>query len=290
MTTYSERPESQIKAASALRIGRLFCDVEKRLTGHQVAQPDDALFTTLLLHTLLTTCAELMEDMKKIGVFRHELTDIPSIWGLTKSMVVCNTFSKILTHFQVVKRIGIALCHPIAGSIDSHYPATGYLALVEKGLNTGFTFVYSPDIGNAGTQPTFVNIQNAEIYRTRILKEFERELNYKTELIRKGIPDIEVKKEGSKKYILVNDDGSPYVRIFRIEVPLKELKSMFRGVSNYLAQPTQEHWNGKDFKQLVNGQEAIEHVPGGGLSCRTSVWTVLNGGVAGPSTLSASSR
>jgi len=178
----------------------------------------------------------------------------------------------------------------MAGSIDSLYPATGYSSIVEKGLIRGFSFVYSPDVGGAGAKPAFSKLENAENYRKRIFKEFERELNYSKVGIRKGIPDIRVMKEGKCKYILVKDDGSPYVRIFRIDVPLTELKLMLRGVSNYLAQPTQIHWNGKDFKELVNSQETIWHDPSGGRWRDTSVRTGQGGGAGVPSARTANSR
>lgn len=251
MSAYFERPEGKIRADFALRIGRLFCDYEKRLVSLAKSERFDATLTITLLQSLLTTCAELIKSVDEQKPFLNKLSDVPSLWGLRSGMVVQNTFPGVLTHKLVLEYMRNALSHPNYGDVTHKYPVSGFQNLNENGEIVGFSFVNSPDIKQEGvvqsyrgeTKPTKTKPETnpAKTKLDKLREEFKRA---------KDSRELELQKKTNGKYEICCD-GVPYVRVFQIDVPLSSLKKLLRELSNHLAQPTRKYWDGHSVVELV---------------------------------------
>lgn len=251
MSAYFEEPEGKIRADFALRVGRLFCDYEKRLFSLAKSEQFDATLTITLLQSLLTTCAELIKSMKDKKPFLKELSDVPSLWGLKSGMVRRNTFPGVLTHKLVLEYMRNALSHPTYGDVTHEYPVSGFQNLNKNGEIVGFSFVNSPDIIKEGVVPSYLDETKptetksktypAETKLKKLQGEFKRANDSR---------ELELQKKTNGKYEIYCDEV-PYVRIFQIDVPLSSLKELLRELSNYLAQPTRTNWDMHSVAELV---------------------------------------
>lgn len=241
MSAYNETPDKRIRADFALRIGKLFSGYEKKLASLEVKEQFDATLTLVLLQSLLTTCSELMNKKPYDDYFDQQLVQVPALWGLRSDMVVRNTFPEKLTYKLVIDRVRNALSHPTYGDVEHKYPISGFKNINDSDGNIwGFSFVNSPDIKHEGSVESFC----------------ESEAGRKLAERRKGITKasgeqvLELSKKENGKFVICCC-GEPYVRIFQMSVPMTALKSLLLGLSNYLAQPTQNCWDGKSITQLV---------------------------------------
>ena len=67
-------------------------------------------------------------------------------------------------------------------------------------------------------------------------------------------PDLyvqEVVNNGETKYQIWTGD-KPYLQVFWIEIPVKTLENLVLELSNFLAQPIQEKWDGKTIDKILD--------------------------------------
>lgn len=241
MSAYNETPDKRIRADFALRIGKLFSGYEKKLASLEVKEQFDATLTLVLLQSLLTTCSELMNKKPYDDYFDQQLVQVPALWGLRSDMVVRNTFPEKLTYKLVIDRVRNALSHPTYGDVENKYPVSGFKNINDSDGNIwGFSFVNSPDIKHERRVESF-----GESEAGRKLAERRKEI-----IKASGEQVLELSKKENGKFAICCC-GEPYVRIFQMAVPMTALKSLLLGLSNYLAQPTQNGWDGKSITQLV---------------------------------------
>lgn len=241
MSAFKETPDKRIRADFAFRIGKLFSGYEKKLTSLEAEEQFDATLTLVLLQSLLTTCSELMNEKPYSDFFGQQLVDVPALWGLRSDMVVRNTFPQKLTHKLVINRMRHALSHPTYGDVGHKYPVSGFKNINDSDGNIcGFSFVNSPDIKNEGRVESF-DESDAE----RKLTAFQKAISKAS-----GEQVLRLFKKENGKFIICCGD-EPYICVFQIDIPMAALKTLLSGLSNYLAQPIQQGWDGKTIKQLV---------------------------------------
>lgn len=246
MSAYNETPDKRIRADFALRIGKLFSGYEKKLASLEVEEQFDATMTLVLLQSLLTTCSELMNKKPYDDYFDQQLVQVPALWGLRSDMVVRNTFPEKLTYKLVIDRVRNALSHPTYGDVEHKYPVSGFKNINDFDGNIwGFSFVNSPDIKHEGSVESFDESDRGRKLAVQKLAVRQKEIASAS-----GEQVLELSKKENGKFVICCR-GEPYVRIFQMSVPMTALKSLLLGLSNYLAQPTQNCWDGKSITQLV---------------------------------------
>lgn len=243
MSAYYEDPEGKVRADFALRVGKLYREYEGRLP---LIPPDERYEATLnlaLLHSLLTTCMELLKHMPQKREFEKPFADVPALWGLRSDMVIRDNFPGKPSQFEVLERIRNALSHPTHGDINVPYPTSGYRNINDVGGNqiSAFSFVNSPNVVREGVPPTYDQRDKAERQMTKLQKAFNRVGDHRP---------LRVEKTSSNKFAIYCKD-EPYVQIFQINIPMAALSALLLGLSNYLAQPTRDRWDGQSVVQLI---------------------------------------
>ncbi len=130
-----------------------------------------------------------------------------------------------------------ALSHPTHLDLSKNYPSTGYTT-IEDGSHIikAFVFIDSPDTKN-NSYKEYPDFGVAE----KNLNKMPKTKNIKiTKILNSGV-----------KYILTMDDEKPFVRIFEIHLNVDELRSLVLNLSNYLAQPIKNDWDGVSVVPLV---------------------------------------
>ena len=232
--------QNQIQADVAYRLGRI---------AQQYSQfdlPHEERFTSTLdlciLQYLLTHCLELLRAMTRNERKRHYLNDDLSrapLWGLKPDMVVVNTFRcGALTASFVLERMRHALSHPTVLDINSRFPSTGYMTIPDGSGNVAqFCVVNSPD--TKGNQIYSYDKKDAALQR------LEKAIDVG------DIPkDVEIISDGNDRFCF-GLHGKPFVRIFRIDLSPGELHELVIGLTNHLAQPVREAWDGMTIQALI---------------------------------------
>jgi hypothetical protein len=241
MSEYLEEPDGKIRADFALRVGRLFCEYERRGQATPESEQFDATMTIVLLQSLLTTCDELRKSLHGSGQFPNKLVDVPSLWGLRSDMVVRNSFPQEITHDHVLTRMRNALSHPAYGDVKAQYPVTGFRNLNENGKIVGFSFVNSPDVKTEGQVNSYANEKAGQPDLSKIQRELDKS---------GAGSQLELRQNPRGKYEIFLGEN-PYVRVFQIDVPLNALKKLLSELSNFLAQATRKRWDGMSVEKLV---------------------------------------
>lgn len=243
MSAYYEDPEGKIRADFALRIGKLYREYERRLPSIPANERYEATLNLTLLHSLLTTCTELLKHMPERRKFDKPFGDVPALWGLRSDMVIRNTFPGKPSHFDVLERIRNALSHPTHGDVNVQYPTSGYRNINDLCGNqiSAFSFVNSPDVAREGAFPTYDTHDKAEKKMTKLRSAFSKSGDHRP---------LKVEITSRNKYAIYCE-GEPYVQIFQINIPMPALSALLLGLSNYLAQPTRDRWDGQSVVQLI---------------------------------------
>lgn len=236
---YFRDPHHRIQADLAYRLGCV------SLQYSQLPLPPDQNFAVSLdlciLQNLLTNCIELINAMTKherrVSFFRCAISE-SSPWGLSPSMVKSNSFRNAsLGVDDVLRHTRNALSHPTSVVADADYPSTGYTTCPGRSNNIErFRFISSPDTKNNQLR-TFPDRQTAD------------------EHIRRGKRDGSMHEDvdaapHENRFILVRA-GRPYARLFIMEVTPAQLHALVLGLSNHLAQPIRDAWDGHTIAQLV---------------------------------------
>ena len=101
---------------------------------------------------------------------------------------------------------------------------------------------------------TLCFIDSPDVKKTDRLKNYSKdqiEKILKDEIkFSEGIETSKIEVGNENKYQFKKDDN-PFARIFKIEMPIKAMRKMVLSLSNYLAQPSKENWDGQTFDKLI---------------------------------------
>ncbi len=205
---------------------------------------DDKNFSSTLdiciLQCLLTSCITLLDEMtkneRKVSYLTADL-ETTNLWGINSKMIKENTFyTPKLTMSVILRRIRNALSHPSTLNLQSKFPSTGYTTVPDRTeMIHEYCFINSPD---------FV--------RNMPKKFGKKELGI--EYLEKNAgdmpKDIELISDGNCSFTL-SRNGHPFGRVFKMLLNTEELHKLVIELSNHLAQPIQENWNGITIERLV---------------------------------------
>jgi hypothetical protein len=237
---YFREHNNQIQADVAYRLGM----IAHQYSGFDL--PREERFTSTLelciLQSLLTQCMELLKTMARNESRRQYLTadlSVSSVWGLKPEMVVVNTLRcNALTAEVVLRGIRNALSHPTGLTIDALFPSSGYTTITDGSEDiVRFCFVNSPDTKNNRLKTH----DTAEI-AARELEQARRGQDMPADV---GI----IRTEDGR--FCFGRDGKPFARIFRIDLTPEEMHKLVIGLSNQLAQPVRDVWDGMTIAALI---------------------------------------
>ncbi len=239
---YFREPGNRIQAGFALHAGKLLAHYCSLTATLRPSEKYDATLTVCVLQSLLTNCTELLSAMRanRKAFFREAITDVPHRWGLTRSHITCNTFPTTVTLERVLIHLRNALSHP-TGSVGTDLPSSGYTTSGDaSGLVSRFRFTDSPWVSRGRVCWTALSKDEGKVRKT--VEAFERQHSLKGFLV------VERQPDGNFR---VTHDGEPFLPVFVIELPLPALVDLAKCLANFLAQPTNEEWDGKSIHQLV---------------------------------------
>ena len=236
---YTRDPQqNQIQADIAYRLGMI---ANQYRTLSVPAEEDFSVtLDVCILQNLLTTCTELLKYMSRQERQASYLTadiGLSLAWGLRQEMIAVNKFDGRLTGEVVLKRLRNALSHPTPLDLDDPFPSSGYTTIPDGSRTIRrYCFVNSPDTG-----------RDRDTKRGRP-KMFSTEKEAKDELVRArrggDMPaDVGIISNEDGKFCFGRGD-KPFARIFKIYLTGEEIHALVIGLSNYLAQPIQEAWDG----------------------------------------------
>ena len=154
-------------------------------------------------------------------------------------MVVVNTFRcKRLTAEFVLRRMRNALSHPTGTDIDAPFPSSGYTTIPDRpGDIARFCFVNSPDTMRNGPN----NWDNKETADSK-LEQARRHGDMPV--------DVTIICDHNGRFCF-GRNGKPFARILRVDLTPAEMHGLVIGLSNHLAQPVREAWDGMTIGALI---------------------------------------
>ena len=234
---YFRDPRNQIQASIAYRLGM----IANQYRAFPIPAKKDFSVTldVCILQNLLTTCTELLKSMARNEHKASFLTaniEESAVWGLRPDMIEINTFVGKLTGEVVLKRLRNALSHPCELNIHDVFPSTGYTTLDESDTICRFCFVNSPDTMKG--RPKSFDEDEARRQLDKLIREGE---------MPKDVDIIRDERGG----FCFGRSGKPFARVFKIYLTVEEIHALVIGLSNHLAQPSQESWDGSTITLLV---------------------------------------
>jgi len=238
---YYRQPNNRIQAGFALNAGKLLVQYQTMMAPLPAASRYEATLVICVFQSLLTNCSELLASMKKgdKASWNEPLPDISSKWGLQRKFVTRDNFPAPLTYKRFISHLRNAVSHPTTPSKEPQLPSTGYTTIPgSSGMIETFRFTESPWVYRGEDFRSYVNKKETTVKRS--LDRFNKEYGCHLECSRNS--------EGLYRAM---QDGQPYRPIFIAEIPLAGLMNIALELANYLAQPTQENWDGRTVRQLV---------------------------------------
>lgn len=238
---YFREPNNKIQAGFALNAGKLLIQYQQMVESFPQESRYDATLAICVLQSLLTNCSELLDSMKEQlkQIWMEQLPDIPFRWGLKRGFVTLNTFPAPLTYERFIEHLRNALSHPTTPDKKPKLPSTGYTTILgSSGIIEAFRFTDSPWVSRGEDFAPYVSKNSTKVAES--LKRFNRKYDCLVEA-----------SLNSRGCYQAMHDGQPYRPIFIADIPLDSLVRIALELSNYLAQPTQEHWDGRIVHQLV---------------------------------------
>ena len=229
MAYYSEN--EVMEASFAERSGQL-------LTQYEHFKPEgsneryDATHALVLAQALLVTCVELFKNhnSKIYEWSQQKLTDIPQVCGLRREMVKCTFPCEELTLYTVIEHLRNAVSHPLYPKETDEFQKTGFRAIKEDGGQIrAFKFFHSPDFKNNKNENFILKSKNGKIIDNAMLEKYIENRHRQLKL-KKGVVtavDLEDRVE-------LHFDGKLLMRVFEIEIPIKNLKDFVRILSSEL--------------------------------------------------------
>lgn len=215
--------------------------------SEKLAEKYDATLTLCILQSLLTNCHELVEAMRESQkeFWSKPVHEVPIKLGIKRSYVKDNTFSSDpseFTYFEFIGHLRNAVSHPTSSEKKPYLPSTGYTTIPDhKDTISLFRFIDSPWVIRGKRRKG----QGSD--RTKleaIAKDFKEEYKNCGEL---GLREIST----GRFEIFRGHEDETFLPVFEAEIPLNDLKKLAEELANYLAQPTQDDWDGKSIKRLV---------------------------------------
>lgn len=233
---YYRTETGQIYADIAYRLGRIVTQYEEFSINEE--KFESTLYVTVL-QNLLTNCSDYVRSMTKGdrhgSIFNGDIES--SGWGLKNSCWIKNNLMKHSNLGDFILTIRNSVSHPCETRIESDYPSTGYTTIEDdSGIIKKFIFINSPDVRK--NRPKEYNSE----------QDVERHINLETREGRmpEGISYIKC----DNRYVLALN-SEYFIRISIIELTIEELSSFVKNLSNYLAQPILENWDGKTINWLL---------------------------------------
>ena len=242
---YFQDPRNQIQADIAYRLGMIA--IQYQTLSVPAKEDFSVTLDVCILQNLVTTCAELLDSMtrpeRKASILTADIGN-SRIWGLKTEMIE-STFDGELTGKFVLKRLRNALCHPTALVINDPFPSSGYATIPDGSKKIHqYCFVNSPDVRKSG-HPNSYSRSAAERQLEKALGDGD---------MPEGVGIMRKQNEANK--FCFGRDGKPFARIFKIILTVEEIHALVIGLSNHLAQPIQEKWDGVTIAPLVIDQAA----------------------------------
>jgi hypothetical protein len=238
---YFRQPNNKIQAGFALNAGNLLVQYQKMAGSLPEASRYEATLVICVFQSLLTNCSELLASMGNDlkDVWKESLPDIPNRWGLKRKFVTINTFPGPLTYEGFIEHLRNAVSHPTTPDKEPKLPSTGYTTIPSSsGTIEAFRFTDSPWVDRGRDQSRYVSTCQAKV--ACVLDKFNRKYGC----------HLEASRNAMGRYQAMQD-GQPYRPLFVAEIPLDGLTRIALQLANFLAQPTQEHWDGRTVRQLV---------------------------------------
>lgn len=239
---YYRQPNNKIQAGFALHVGNLLKQYGALTANLDPKATYDATLTICALQSLLTTCIELLNAMKENqkAIFASEIPDLPRLWGIKRSFITRNTFPQPLTYERLLKHLRNSLSHPTSPE-RGDFPSTGYSTVPDQsGIISLIRFVDSPWIDCGRTHSKASSSTKAKVVKT--VETFERQW---------GNANLEVRCNPTSKKYEVYHGQEIFLPVFEAEFSLSALRDLATGLSNHLAQPTVETWDGSTIHRLV---------------------------------------
>lgn len=238
----------QVYAGIALRIGLLSEQYEKMSAGLPDNQKYDVTLHLCLLQTLLTNVVEQLANKFGLGEWNISYLDRPirdrtasEKIGLNTDMITSH-YDKGIKILDVLHYIRNSLSHPtktLPGSKPN--PSTGYTVHEsDEGIIESIEFV----VGRHNHDNDFRRFDT-------VIKATEYINNNRLRDVTVACSDI------PPCYYLVKN-GSVFAPVFRIRIPVKQLKVLVRELSLLLAQPLKEDWPNNIFDSNIIS-EVIQH-------------------------------
>ncbi len=238
---YYQDDKHRIQADIAYRIGKICLQY-----GEIPRLPKTDFSITLnlcLLQNLLTHCIELLDQMsnperRELGLSDALGSDAP--WGLGQTEIIRNTFEEKLTVAQFLRHIRNALSHPTGTDRDSLFSSTGYNSIKgESDYMVALFFSSSPDT-KKNTPRRFDTLEKAQAYLDKRVRSS----------VENSYCKITAAPNESEAFGLYFD-GKPFARQFACILTCSQMKNLVLGLSNLLAQPVIENWDGKTIAKII---------------------------------------
>jgi hypothetical protein len=241
---YFRQESSKIPAGFALNAGKLLLQYSAFSESLIPQERYDATLTICILQSLLTNCWELIESMKnhQKQKWLETVTDVPGLFEIRRIYVKENTFSSDpnkLTYEEFVGHLRNALSHP---TYPEKIPSTGYTTVPDKtGTVSQFRFIDSPWVKRG------VILSGACAGKEGKVRQTADSFSNKHQC---GKLEVRQNSEGIYQ-IFREHENARYLPIFEAVLPLESLGELARKLANYLAQPTQENWDGTSIARVV---------------------------------------
>lgn len=240
---YFEDNKHRIQADMAYRIGMISLQYEKLSLAEDKQFPDT--LNLCLLQNLLTGCRELIaamtqENGEELGL-KIPLSEM-SEWGLDAVEIHNDSFEGNLLVEILISHLRNAMSHPTGTDIYAQFPSTGYNSIADaKDRIKAIAFCDSPDT-KFNTPKTWNNQSAAQEY----LKNSQRAV----EAWKKIPRDVSIAQVGYSKFGMFRF-GYQYARIFMASFTTQQLQKFVLGLSNLLAQPVTDSWDGRSVIKVV---------------------------------------
>ena len=237
---YFRVPHNKIQAGFALHAGKLLMQYQG--LPRQNHENYEATLLICVLHSLLSSCAELVAAtrMHHRTLLAAPVYDIPRLWGISRQFVTKYTFPGELSYERFIGHMRNAVSHPTSADKEPFHPSTGYTTIPNgSGIISSFLFIDSPWVDRGRIHSRYCSTSQERI--TEEAKRFE--LKY-------GNAGLLIRRKANGCYEIIRDDET-YLPIFQAELTIQSLELLAIELSNLLALPTKEDWDGKTVHRLV---------------------------------------
>ena len=233
MSEYERDYKNQIYSDFAFRLGKIANQYDG--TEHPNGKYEVTLYICIL-QNLLTNCLDGVlrsEENKnrpsllKIKPLLERVVDENNnSLGLKLSFVKKNTFDETLGSLKVadiIERMRHSLSHPAQIDINQEYPSSGYTTKPDKTENISeVCFINSPDVRK----------NRPKLFSKEDIDKFIKDSGL-------GKRSVVAKKVKCGCYCLSKDE-KPFARIFRIDLPVDNLKTLITELSDNLSAELKE--------------------------------------------------